>query len=541
MFFAHKSNFKKASWVIFLALVAIAIYRRFALPLLPFADQDTGGYLDPALSFLEKGTFIHANGRSFPYPLFVLVVASIGQSLKAVVVVQHLLGLVAGFLVYALWDLPVFEKINQGFGRLLVFCAQLLTAGYYLSSFLIIEFEHTLRPESVACFLMVLLVFLLVKLIGLETKNAKGAFLSSVLLFLNLLLYVVIPRWGLATFVLLLFLLAYIYQAKISKRLKWVYMVLPITLFFATVYVPERYLVAEYDVTNDVFLPKQFFYAHLDLIKPLIEEDIASPTTTTVLPKPILQKFCEEASIKQNNDQRFLLLGFNPDNYMYGAADSLLEAMVRADFSDNFIERSNVFFKTYDVRLIRERPIAYAQKVSRQLKAAYFLPENINQFPYEKLGNSIGDCYGISIMSMQNDGYKQSMIYRDYMDGLYKSKEPEKLDLSILNYLTLGLKYTFGPVVLLFVVGFVFRRFSKGMFKDNKVIAPLGFLNMLLLLLHLGLVSTVALIHTFDMPRYGGFILPVSLLLYAFSLLYILLAAMELMRGSLPKLRVVSV
>src|ERR1043165_6432346 len=91
-------------WILFVALFAWAAWRRFSIPLEPVADLDTWGYLAPALFKLTGGEFVHVCGRNFVYPGFLLVVLRMFGDFRAVVVVQHLLGLAGGGLLFLTWQ-----------------------------------------------------------------------------------------------------------------------------------------------------------------------------------------------------------------------------------------------------------------------------------------------------------------------------------------------------------------------------------------------------------------------------------------------------
>src|SRR5438309_11420501 len=86
------------------AVFAWAAWQRFGLPLDPIADPDTWGYLSPALRKLTGAEFGHSQGRNFLYPGFLyLVLCSFGD-FRAIAIVQHLLGLIAGGLFLLTWQ-----------------------------------------------------------------------------------------------------------------------------------------------------------------------------------------------------------------------------------------------------------------------------------------------------------------------------------------------------------------------------------------------------------------------------------------------------
>ena len=73
-----------------------ALMRRFALPLVPILDADSPNYLWPALLKLNGDGFIHNAGLNFIYPGFLLLLLRGFSDFRAIVIVQHLLGLAGG-------------------------------------------------------------------------------------------------------------------------------------------------------------------------------------------------------------------------------------------------------------------------------------------------------------------------------------------------------------------------------------------------------------------------------------------------------------
>src|SRR5690242_10903772 len=90
-------------WAAVACLFVFAIWKRLSLPLDPIADLDTWGYLSPALLKLTGGEFVHASGRNFIYPGFLLFVLRVFGDFRALVTLQHLLGLAGGALMLMTW------------------------------------------------------------------------------------------------------------------------------------------------------------------------------------------------------------------------------------------------------------------------------------------------------------------------------------------------------------------------------------------------------------------------------------------------------
>ena len=223
----------KLKWLLFILLIIAAAFRRFSLPQIPFADHDLNGYLNPALVYFKTGTFVHFNYRSFPYPLFLLVVIAITNSLKAIAITQHSLGLLTGVLMFKIWDEPIFKGYARKPVKIVATTLQFICVGYFLLSADMIFFEHSLRPESTSIFLMVLVMFLLVKSL---TPSHRKISLLSLALFLTLFTFVYSPRWGFALPVTVIYILFAVARLDIFISAKLRVIAVPLVLFLVLVW-----------------------------------------------------------------------------------------------------------------------------------------------------------------------------------------------------------------------------------------------------------------------------------------------------------------
>src|SRR3977135_1968364 len=149
-----RTKWRSYFWGWVAALFALAAWQRFAFPLDPIADWDVWGYLAPALRKLMGGEFGHTYGRNFVYPAFVLLLLRVFQDLRAIVIAQHLLGLLAVAIFLVTWrrarvfvpDSRLSLAFHDGLG--------LLAATILLLAAEPIRAEMQLRPEGLCAFLV---------------------------------------------------------------------------------------------------------------------------------------------------------------------------------------------------------------------------------------------------------------------------------------------------------------------------------------------------------------------------------------------------
>src|SRR5258707_5920884 len=126
---------------------------RARLPVVPFADGDTWGYLRPALHWLSGLGFQQTYGRDWLYPALLAGILKVSGDLYAITYVQRFLGLAGILIFWAAWRswlrlLPVQGPIVH---RIRFVVALLLLALYALSPQQAL-LENTIRPEGMLAF-----------------------------------------------------------------------------------------------------------------------------------------------------------------------------------------------------------------------------------------------------------------------------------------------------------------------------------------------------------------------------------------------------
>ena len=145
--------------IVYAGLFSWAAVRRFSLPLDPVLDTDVIAYLGPALSYLNGGSFTHVNGLNFLYPGALLLILKTVHDLRAIVIVQHLLGLAAGVIFLRAWN-RLHDLCPLRLGRSVHEAIGLVGAAILLLSNRPIFLELRLRSDAVCIFFQLLTLWL---------------------------------------------------------------------------------------------------------------------------------------------------------------------------------------------------------------------------------------------------------------------------------------------------------------------------------------------------------------------------------------------
>ena len=118
-----------------LAVVTLALVFKvgFALRVAPFIAKDSQAYFLPAWDLLHGGTFELGLRRTPGYPLFLAgAILLVGDDLRGIVLLQHLLGVGTAVLAYVLGRLTFGRLVGLGAGMLTAISAPLVTYEHYL-------------------------------------------------------------------------------------------------------------------------------------------------------------------------------------------------------------------------------------------------------------------------------------------------------------------------------------------------------------------------------------------------------------------------
>jgi hypothetical protein len=349
------------SWVV--VLFAWAAGQRFSLPLDPIADPDTWGYLAPALRKLVGAEFGHTYGRNFVYPGFVFSLLRVFGDFRAVVIVQHLLGLLAGGMLLITWrrargfvpESRLNRAAHDGLG--------LFAATIFLVAGEPIRFEMQLRPEGVTAFLVSLSLYLAIQFMAccfVEKRPGATVGYGIGTAFTSVLLASVKPSFALIGVVALLPVGIFFF------RRGWFRQKIAVgggaALSAALLLVPEHFL-SRNDESSRTFLPITLFVNHADLIRDQMADDLERGAES-----PYPRELVRIAKSSAGRPGHFWSLGFDPDYLMYN--ESSIIAQLRREFDNNAPEMC-AFFRFYYQRIWRERPFLVLRRIAIQMSLFY--------------------------------------------------------------------------------------------------------------------------------------------------------------------------
>lgn len=368
----------RSSWFLAALLAAVLIGGmavRFRLPQLPLIDPDFWGYLNPALSKLRGGPFQHTGGRDTLYPAFLYSVLGLFHDLRAISVAQHLLGLASGgLMLLAFRRLCLLHKSPDR--QQLTWperCAGLLMTAAYLTTPSVVQYEHSVRPEGIFPFFVILSIWLNLEFIQFRwvTPAARvGAVLGAAGFIVTIIVYKLKPSFGFAVAFANLPLAVSIFCAGMSWRLKFAMIGVAGAISFFALLLPEH-IAKRSDAISARFLPETLLVIHADLIRDQLEKDIADKISAPFLPdlrKDLLARLDLLLPLARKPENRpFRGLGFNPDYLMY--VDNVLHPLLPRK-AEGALLRARIGYYCY-FRTWRRQPLAMLRKIVIQLGFFY--------------------------------------------------------------------------------------------------------------------------------------------------------------------------
>jgi len=352
----------------------VAAQKRFSLPQDPLAVFDP--YLLPALIKLSGGTFAHIQGLTsaglnFLYPGVIYLILRTSGDFRAISVIQHSLGLIAGGLFLAGWSRLADFFPRPCVNRVVHEAIGLLGVAVYLLSAAPIFFEMNIRSDAICMFFEALIFWLIIQFFYYRviSRNArKAATYGSAVVVSAFLLAFLKPSFTLTaifvvTPVIWLILAA---KGKFTGRVAFFVTVVPI---IAALTLTEHYM-RRNDQSAKMFLAETLFVFHAKIIHAQMVADLKN-NETDIYSYEWLEAACADlgSEIVRTHilyPQKFPVLGFEPNSLMFGA-DSLLMRWRHQLGDEPFLR----FLKHWYWHSVVNRPLAFAEKVVGQLGVFY--------------------------------------------------------------------------------------------------------------------------------------------------------------------------
>jgi len=359
---------KISYFVIAVFLFSVAAQKRFSWPQVPLADNDPG-YLWPALIKLNGGVFLHIQGLNFLYPGLVYLVLRTCGDFRAISVIQHFLGLVAGALFLATWSRLADFFPKPRLNRIAHEAIGLWGAAIYLLSNTPILLEMRIRSDALCMFFEALVFWLIIQFFYYRVvlpDAPKAIIYAAAGVISAFLLASLKPSFTLMA----CFAVAPVIWLTLNAKWK---LTPKVTFFCITVPIIAALTLTEHHLRrNDqavkTFLPETLFVIHANIIQAQMAADLKNDKTDGY-PREWLQVASDDLKkeIERSRHQHpFPVLGFQP-NYLMNGSDSLLDHWDHQLGEEPFLR----FLHYWYWHSMVKRPLAFAEEITRQLEVFY--------------------------------------------------------------------------------------------------------------------------------------------------------------------------
>ena len=438
-------------WILLVLVFAWAVWQRFRLPLDPIADPDTWGYLSPALRKLTGAKFGHTNGRNFVYPGFVFLLLRLFADFRAITIVQHFLGLLAGAFFLLTWKRACVFVPNPRIGRVAHDLLGLAGAAIVLLQWQTIVFEIEIRPEGICAFALSIAFYLLIQFLAcffLEHRRTATVAYAIALAFTAIFLTSIKPSFGLASLFVLSPLIALFWRSGWWWQKVW--FSLGVAFSAAVLLLPEHFL-SRNDEMSRTFLPTTLFVVHAELIRDQMANDLAKnvslPYPSDRLERLYLALRTEIEKSRTARQYSYHSLGFDPDFLMHNP--NSIAGQARLEFRGD-VRALCTFYRFYYWRIWQKRPLQVLAKVARQMQI-FYLPYCRAYDP--RVTRKLGAQYQYSVASLSDPicrkvwmGYSPAVDFMNRTEGLaqreLRFQQPLLLPIIPIAVLLMSISYS---------------------------------------------------------------------------------------------------
>lgn len=361
-----------AAWIVILVL---AVRYRFSVPAMPAFDEDTWGFLNPALQALLGNGFQHTEGRNFLYPAIVGLLMKVFGDLRAVTIFQGTCSLATGALLLINWRALWRTVGGSPWRRILLDVAGLAVFSVFLFSPYPIYLEHFIRADNLCPVLSLLSLWLLIVFLKERRANPAGGrarILGGLLVVVLFTIPSLKPSYTLTAVLVAMPVWLAVFDRRIRPVARLAMIGIPFVCIWLGLLWPERVLKRS-DPFAETFLPESIFSIHAGIIREQMSEDIAAggsgiPYSIAQLAgiRTLLDDGLARARIRISRN--FSLLGFDADYLLYD--DPFFSKLAGALGTR---QAAYDFCHYYYQRVWRKHPAAMFRKIGGQLGVFYNL------------------------------------------------------------------------------------------------------------------------------------------------------------------------
>ena len=364
-------------------------------PLAAFYEQDSGGYLHPALSALAGGNFELSGSRSFLYPGFLLVVLSLFKSIPALISVQAVMCLITAVSLAALpWMATIGIKLTPSI--------RILRS--YLSAASLILFFHygpiaystqALMPEMLYTMLSVLVLLLSILLLRM-TVPIWILIGCGIGLYLTAATFYVRPSWGVAMVASgLLFMARVMLSGQISVIGKIAGLTIPGVLVVTTLVMTNHTLSEKYERYDyKVFGPITLLCHQAPMVIRSLDRQLTMDQTDHKALLKTLRDDLSEIVNQGPGHDNYNILGYDPNMCLYGPIRPPIDQAFQSD-----PDQISHFLMHIVWQAVLDEPISYLTKVTHHLLATL-------RQPLVNIGTRFSFDNGSVVTSAESDLFK---------------------------------------------------------------------------------------------------------------------------------------
>ncbi len=363
-------------WVVLVVLLIGAARLRLSIAPVAISEWDSWGWLKPALGWIGGLGFREEYEREWLYGAFIAGALRMTGSFAGYVMIQQILGLAAGVLMWLTWRwwISLFPK-----NILLEIASTFIglgVIGLYLFNPISRALETAIRPEAIMPFVAFGQLFAITaycKYRWHDPRPIPAIIAGALSILLAAAMYVLKPNWLLSVPTTTLPVFLGMFGSGLPRLHRFATPAAGFALVFLFLWLPDKLLFQRSTATR-VVLPMTLFTIHADIIRESMAGELLAPETPAerrAFLAGFLPALDRDLASAKGEKIYYKRLGFDPDYLMYRATlfPTLRDKnqMSPADLA--------AFCKGSFLSAVRRQPLLYARKVLWQMEY-FFRPDD---------------------------------------------------------------------------------------------------------------------------------------------------------------------